>query len=171
MPAGVYVYVGSAMGRRGPATLARRLLRHAVRSGRRKVHRVFRAPSGKGAEAPTTNQPILGDMLRTFVETGLAPPGVRPPARKSLHWHVDYLLEHPAAVLTQAIAIRSAGRLEDSLAAHLAADPGTVPLAPGLGASDAAGQTHLLRAPAALSWWEALAREARLLITGGTPFT
>lgn len=142
VPAGVYVYVGSAMGRQGASSLAHRLLRHATRS----------------TGAP---QPVRAEMAAGFRDVGLGPADLRPPRRKTLFWHVDYLLEETAVALTHVLVWRSGRRLEDAIARLLLADEETAVLWPGLGASDARGQTHLLRAPQSLTWWRETAERLR----------
>ena len=127
VPAGRYVYVGSAMGRTGSTTLARRLLRHATRSGERPPH------------------PIRDVLLNRLREVGLAAASVRPPATKRLYWHVDYLLDETVATLEAILVIRSTRREEGPLAKRLACSSRTAMLAPGLGAADAPGSAHLLR--------------------------
>lgn len=128
--AGDYLYVGSALGRRGASSPAGRLLRHATRSGDRPPH-------------------ALRDALALALQAaGLAAPGQRPPTCKRLHWHIDYLLDETAAELTDIALIRSAARLESALACWLAQQPGVSPLAAGLGAADVPGETHLFRVAA-----------------------
>ncbi len=124
--AGRYVYVGSAMGEKGSASLGRRLLRHATRSGDKAPHA------------------IRAVMLSRFKAIGLGSGDLRPPTGKKLHWNVDYLLDHPAVELSGALIFRSETRLEATLAKLLADDPATFALEKGLGANDAPGQTHLL---------------------------
>ena len=133
VPAGEYLYVGSAM--RG---LASRLVRHARRTGGR------------------SSQPIRGQMVRLFQAMGLVGVGWQPSQTKKLHWHVDYLLDETAVDLTQVFLIRSSGRLESELARRLAAEAETAVLALGLGASDVLGGTHLLRVNASDDWWRNL---------------
>ena len=132
VPAGECLYVGSAM--RG---LGRRLVRHATRTGGRPPH------------------PIRAEMLARFPAAGLGE-DLLPRRGKSLRWHVDYLLDDPAVVLRAALVLRSARRLEASLAGFLQADPHTFPLAPGLGAGDSPGNTHLLGVRAPEAWWASL---------------
>jgi Uri superfamily endonuclease len=61
--------------------------------------------------------------------------------RDARHWHIDYLLGHPAASLAEAITYPDA-----DLECHLAdALPGE--RAPGVGASDCDCAAHLLAAP------------------------
>ena len=45
---------------------------------------------------------------------------------KTLRWHIDYLLDCVEADLIQVFLFRSTERHEESLARHLAADPGAV---------------------------------------------
>ncbi len=58
---------------------------------------------------------------------------------------MDYLLDELEVALVGVWAWRTAAPLESALAAWLAAQPGILPLAAGLGASDDREQTHLLR--------------------------
>ena len=123
VPPAAYLYVGSAGGR-GATALAGRLLRHATRTGGRPSHA------------------IRDELHNRLSAAGLVAPL---PTAKRLRWHVDYLLDEPAAEIRGVWAIRAAVPLEAALARWLASQPGVVPLAPGLGASDDPGQTHLLR--------------------------
>jgi Uri superfamily endonuclease len=77
-------------------------------------------------------------------------------SNKKLHWHVDYLLEQPQVELTQVIAIRSPLPVEASLARFLGQEPVTSVISQGLGATDAPGETHLLRVQASETWWHQL---------------
>lgn len=125
LPMGDYLYVGSALGRRGAGSPAGRLLRHATRSGDRPPHTLRDA------------------LLDALCAAGLATPGLRLPTGKRLRWHIDYLLDETAAELTGVTLIRTAARLESELARRLAEQPGVAPLAVGLGAADLPGETHL----------------------------
>ncbi len=127
LPAGVYLYAGSARGRSGSARLPRRLLRHATRS--------------RGAPHP------LQEALVGFF-------GLQPPRDKHLHWHVDYLLENPEAVLEAVYLICDPAPLETVLARWLLAFPEIDAPVPGVGASDDPGGTHLLRVEAPRTWWD-----------------
>lgn len=124
LPIGHYLYVGSALGQRGATTLAGRLLRHATRSGEQSAH---------------VMRPLLHQTLQ---QVGLA---ATPPQQKRCHWHIDYLLDQPLVELVHIAALRTALPLEASLAAQVLADPATMPVAPGLGASDHPAATHLFR--------------------------
>lgn len=137
LPADEYVYVGSAMGKRGSATLANRLLRHARRTGDANPH------------------PIYADLETHFMALGwLKDRGT--PRRKHHRWHIDYLLDHPESELIQVFIFCSQARIEGQLAEQLAAAHATCIVAPGLGASDSPGNTHLLRVNADGSWWRSM---------------
>ncbi len=125
-PAGEYLYVGSARGLRGSATLARRLLRHATRA----------------QGAPHSLRPALQAFF-----------GQEPPAAKSLRWHVDYLLEVPQADLQAVFLLRRPLPLEGALSRFLLQDPRVTAFPRGAGASDDPGGAHLLRVEAAPAWW------------------
>ncbi len=138
LPAGEYAYVGSALAEKGATTLARRLVRHATRSGEQRPH------------------PIRETMLRRFAECGLGNGNLLPRRGKTLHWNVDFLLDLPSAELVGFIAIRSRERLEDRLAKQLEEDPHTGVIKRGLGANDVPGNTHLLHVSATEAWWASL---------------
>jgi len=117
-PGRVY-YVGSALAGRLPS----RILRHATRAA---------GPPHRMRE----------DLLGYFENLGWA---VRPPARKTLHWHADYLMESPAELAAVYLFYGDTPReafLEDALRAL-----GARPLAPGLGAGDRPGGSHVLWSP------------------------
>ncbi len=137
LPAGAYLYTGSAMGLKGSTTLSHRLLRHATRSEGNPPHKIM--PALAAALEATGDQPYL-------------------PMRKKLHWHIDHLLDLPSAKITGVIALRTRQRidLEARLASNLANLPQTRVISPGLGASDHAGNTHLVWASAEPEWWRSL---------------
>ena len=143
VPAGHVVYVGSAMGRQGSTTLAHRLLRHATRSRKRPAH------------------PIRASLLRRFRRARMGPDDLRPPTAKRLHWHVDYLLDEPTATIDALLILRSSHRRESALARLVASSSHTTELARGLGATDAARRTHLLRLYGGASAWRDLLRTIR----------
>ena len=138
LPAGEYAYVGSALAEKGATTLARRLVRHATRSGDQHPHR------------------IRETMLRRFAECGLGNGNLLPRRGKTLHWNVDFLLDLSSAELVGVVAIRSRNRLEDRLAKQLEEDPHTGVIERGLGANDVPGNTHLLHVSATEGWWASL---------------
>ncbi|MCP4426675.1 MAG: DUF123 domain-containing protein [Chloroflexi bacterium] len=133
VPAGECLYVGSAM-----KGMGRRLVRHASRTDADKPH------------------PIRAEILAQFTAVGLLRQKERPFPLKRLHWNVDYLLELGSVTLTHAIILRSRERLETAVARYLIQQPSTFIIAPGLGANDAPGDTHLLGVRADESWWLAL---------------
>ena len=145
VPAGEYLYVGSALGGR----LASRLLRHATRSAGLPPH------------------PIRALMIPHFQRIGLGRPGLTTPRAKRRFWRIDYLLDSMTVDLVGVIALRSSQPLEAELARLLGADPAASPLAPGLGASDVPGNTHLLHLVADEDWWRSLA--ARLEALAAAP--
>lgn len=135
-PSGNYLYVGSALGQRGSTTLARRLLRHATRTGGRPPHALA---------------PALAAALRAAGVANAALPAV-----KTLRWHIDYLLD-AATVNLEAVYVLGDGlALERELAACLALDPQVWVPAPGLGAGDDPGSTHLLGVDGDEAWWQKL---------------
>jgi Uri superfamily endonuclease len=134
---GVYLYVGSAMG--SWQTLGRRVARHASRSGTKRGHG------------------IREEIVAVFG------PNVLPKGEKHLRWHVDYVLERQAVEVTHVLAICSHQRMEGEIADRLLSDEETRIVAPGLGASDAAGKTHILRAPEPIAWWQGLSEQMRVL--------
>lgn len=147
VPRGTYLYLGSAMGRKGSASLARRLLRHSTRS--------LDLPSHE----------IRQTLQRRFRQVGLGPTSLQPPVKKTVFWHVDYLLDEAAVTLEAIFAVRSARRLEADLARWLSDHAGTSVLRAGLGAADAPGETHLLRFRGTEAAWSALIREASAFLT------
>jgi Uri superfamily endonuclease len=122
LPAGTYLYVGSARGERGSSSLGLRLMRHATRC-----------------------DPANPHAIRKWMQSQLQDAGIKAivPLQKRCHWHIDYLLELPQAELSGVIIIGTRGDLEAKLADKLAALPETSIPARGLGASDHQGGTHL----------------------------
>ena len=151
LPAGEYAYVGSALAEKGATTLARRLVRHATRSGDQHPH------------------PIRETMLRRFAEWGLGDGNLLPRRGKTLHWNVDFLLDLPSAELVGISAIRSRKRLEDRLAKQLEEDPHTGVIERGLGANDVPGNTHLLYVSATEAWWASLPTLLASMAEGSSP--
>ena len=124
--------------------LARRLARHATRSGRRPPHRIRKA--------------------MVIAALGLDGVDLLPRGEKRLHWHIDYLLDQRSVSLKRVVAIRSPVRLESAVADLLFADPHTAVIETGLGASDAPGSTHLLRVDNDAGWWEGLVKCLEVLL-------
>ena len=147
IPAGDYLYVGSALGRQGATTLAGRLLRHTTRSGDLPPH---------------TIQTLLQRQLHAHnlltSSTGVARP-------KRLFWHIDYLVDRLEAEISHIIILATTQRLESTIAHILAVDPVIKAVAPGLGASDDPHATHLFRVDAPAKWWHNLPERLTNLLT------
>ena len=139
LPVGDYTYVGSALSEQGSTSLARRLVRHATRSGNKPPHA------------------IREKMIDRFAECGLGPRNPLPKNGKKLFWNVDFLLDLQFAEIVNIIAIRSPERLEHTIAGLLEHDADTEIIEKGLGANDAPGNTHLLRVKADEMWWASFA--------------
>jgi Uri superfamily endonuclease len=127
LPAGDYVYVGSALAAGNSRSLARRLLRHGTRTGRKRSHGIRRA------------------LYARLEAVGLIGAGGNRPGDKRLRWHIDYLLDQYAAEITGVAITRTRVSLEQRIARKLAQDPNTEIVCKGLGASDDPGGTHLFR--------------------------
>ena len=138
VPAGEYLYIGSALGKRGAVSLARRLVRHATRTGDRPPH------------------PIRELLLARFAEIGLASGDLRPRKGKTLFWNIDHLVDLPVVEIVGVYVLRSRRRLERALGESLLADSALSIVEKGLGANDLPGMTNLLRVDADADWWEAL---------------
>ena len=150
LPAGDYVYIGSALSEKGSTSLARRLIRHATRSGDKPQHAIREA------------------MVKQFHNCGLGPSDPLPKNGKKLFWNVDFLLDLPSVELVNIFAIRSSERLENRLAKQLERDPHTEIIERGLGANDAPGATHLLRIRADKIWWASLTDKVRAVLEDST---
>lgn len=161
VPAGAYAYVGSARAERGASSLGRRLVRHASRSEGRPAHRIRPA--------------LVAELLAAGL--GQRTEDLLPRGAKRLHWHVDHLLDRAEAEIDRVLALRApsgtgaglarggvsgtprGSGVEARIAALLGEDAEVEALAPGLGASDAPGRSHLLRVPAEAAWWARLVRK------------
>ena len=126
IPEGHFLYIGSALGRSGNP-LARRLVRHASRSGEKHPHA------------------IRSELMQLFSTGQVTANNFCEPSKKKLHWHIDYLLDYPAAEIEHIVIIRSPVTMEHSLATFLSALHETSPLAPRLGAQDTRNSTHILQ--------------------------
>ena len=126
LSAGTYLYVGSALGK-GHHPLGQRVVRHTTRSKKQACHSI---------------RPLLLNHLEA---AGMGvPKKLLPKQDKHLHWHIDYLLDHLSTRIISISLYRTSQRLEPILAQALQSQPGITPAAPGLGASDHPGATHLL---------------------------
>lgn len=138
LPAGDYIYIGSALSERGSTSLARRLIRHTTRTIDKPAHTIRKK------------------LTKRCIACGLGPRDLLPKHGKTLHWNVDFLLNLQSAEIVNIIAIRSPERLENRIAKRLEHDPHTEIIEPGLGANDIPGNTHLLRVQADNTWWVSL---------------
>ena len=130
VPAGGYVYVGSARAPRGAASLPHRIVRHATRSDCKPPHR------------------IRDEVMQAY--------GVPAPARKRLFWNVDHLLDQIGVEIEAVLVVPGAAPREAAISRILSHDARTAPLAKGLGAHDDPGRTHLLRVTGDETWWREL---------------
>ena len=149
MPAGEYAYVGSALAEKGGASLARRVVRHATRSERKRPHA------------------IRAEMVECFGKVGLGAGNLLSGRAKKKRWNVDFLLDLEEAGVVGVIVARSPARLEGRLAHMLEEDPQTGVVEKGLGAGDAVGETHLLRVEGGEAWWARLAERVAGLVGDG----
>ncbi len=131
---GNYLYIGSAQSRHTGYALPRRVLRHLTRTGDLPPHGLRDA--------------LLAYLRRQGWPAAHATDG------KTLRWHIDYLLDLPAAEVTQVALVRDGRTGERELLAWLVATGKTAPLLPGLGAGDHPGHTHLLRWTADDAAWQ-----------------
>ncbi len=121
-----YLYVGSALGKSPRSMpLARRLVRHASRSGSKPPH--------KARE----------ELIRYCRQHGLAEQTLQAPSEKKQRWHIDYLLDSEHAEITGITIIRFPARLETALSDMALASEETFIVARGLGAQDTGNSTHL----------------------------
>ena len=150
LPVGDYTYVGSALSKKGATSLARRLIRHATRSGDKPPHT------------------IREKMIHQFAECGLGSGNLLLRQEKTLHWNVDFLLDLQSAEIVNIFAIRSPERLENRMAKWLECDLQTDIIEQGLGANDAPGNTHLLRLRADDMGWMSLTDNAMAILGENT---
>jgi Uri superfamily endonuclease len=107
-------------------------------------------------------------MVRCFPSIGLGPSDPLPRRDKRLHWNVDHMLDLEHADLVQVFVLRYPERIERRLGEFLEAQSVTTILAPGIGAHDVKGATHLFRVDAPAAWWDALPDELLCLCAGTT---
>ena len=150
LPAGDYLYVGSALSEKGATSLARRLVRHATRSRNKPPHAIRKK------------------MINQFAKCCLGNGSLLPRQEKTLYWNVDFLLDLQSAEIVNILAIRSPERLENRIAKGLERDPHIDIIEPGLGANDAPGNTHLLRIRADRIRWTSFADNLRIVLAENT---
>ncbi len=122
----MYLYIGSALGNNPRSMpLARRLVRHASRTGSKPPHKA--------------REELIGYCR----QHGLAEKTLEAPAEKKRHWHIDYLLDSLHAEIDGITIIRFPSRLETALSDIALASKETFIIAPGLGAQDTGDTTHV----------------------------
>lgn len=141
LPAGDYSYVGSALSEKGSTSLARRLVRHATRTGSKPSHK------------------IRDEMLNQFQACELGPPNPLPKNGKKLFWNIDHLLDLEIVEIVNLIAIRSPIRLESPIGVFLENNKDTEIIEKGLGANDSPNNTYILRVNSDGMWWLSLVDE------------
>ncbi|MFX1252447.1 MAG: DUF123 domain-containing protein [Promethearchaeota archaeon] len=141
LPEGEYVYIGSALARKGAMSLALRLVRHATRSGTKPPHKV------------------RSEIIRVLKCANLGKDCLLPRTPKKLYWNIDFLLDEITAEITHIIAIRSPQKLESKLGTILEHDSHTRIIEKGLGANDIPGNTHILHMESDENWWKALTKK------------
>lgn len=139
LPAGDYTYVGSALSEQGSTSLARRLVRHATRSGNKPPHA------------------IREYMIKEFNKFQLGPPNPLPKSGKNLFWNIDYLLDLETSEIINIIAIRSTERLENTISEFLESNCHTQIIEKSLGANDSPQHTHILSVNDDDNWWKSIA--------------
>ncbi len=140
---GSYLYIGSARSNNDlAAPLLARVTRHLQRTPPRPPQRLW-------AE------------WQVFVAQHQA--HTRTPPPKRLHWHIDFLLDKRSAHVVQIVLIPAAQPMERWLAESMEALDCTAPLAPGLGASDHRGHTHLMRWQGTDAAWAAMRQDLAAL--------
>jgi Uri superfamily endonuclease len=135
LTAGEYCYLGSALARGQTPRLGQRVVRHATRTGAQPPHAIRSA------------------LLVHLEMSGLEAGRLLPRQPKKTFWHIDYLLDCLEAEIIGVYLFPTSEAIESTLAGFLEARPETDVIAKGLGASDAAGHTHLLRVNAVEDWW------------------
>jgi Uri superfamily endonuclease len=138
IPKGDYLYIGSAMGKRGSMTLPARLLRHGTRAAPHPPHKIRKV------------------MLDQFQSIGIRSGNLHPPKDKKLYWNIDYLLNNLHSEIAQTIIVCSSEKLEGTLGKYLEDDPVTGVIEKGLEANDLPGNTHLLRLLTDKTGWNIL---------------
>ena len=138
IPKGYYLYIGSAMGKNGSSSLARRLVRHATRSGDQTPHK------------------IRSQMLEFFPTIQLGIGDLRPLRPKKLFWNIDHLLDREKVEMDALVSLRIEDKVEGKIGQFLELRSDTKIIEKGLGANDIAGNTHLLQLVDGVQNWPLL---------------
>ena len=115
-----------------------------------------------GGGAKIANAPLTGGAggpARLFLDLSIADALFQPLVARQMSCAAQY---------QQAVAFNDA-QLEGALAELLMNDPNTQVFAPGLGASDARGHTHLLRVAEDMNWWHNLRNKIALFTSPKSP--
>ncbi len=121
-PEGTYIYIGSAMGKKGASSLGNRLIRHVSRSN-------------------GIDHKIKPLLIKYFNKEGINHTNN---SKKTLFWNIDYLLEKINVEVTNIICKRSDIPLEKMWSEYLECYPNTFIISRGFGANDHKGHTHLI---------------------------
>ena len=143
LPAGYYLYLGSAMGKKGATTLPSRLLRHTLRTPPKPPHAIFQ------------------EVCKFFnIEKSTCMKKT-----KTLHWHVDYLVDSLQAEIMKIAFMRSEKPLEHAWSTFINRSVMISIISPKLGASDYGKGSHLVRLKNGTRGWEEILRSiSRLLL-------
>lgn len=120
---GYYIYIGSALNKKGATSLGNRLSRHCLKSNEKSEHR------------------IRQDLLKFFDELEIH--YTKKPSDKTLFWNIDHLNNLDDAEIIGIIFIRSPHPFEISWSEYLDNMEETYIFAKGLGANDSIGHTHV----------------------------
>ena len=127
LPFSDYLYIGSALGKKGSTSLARRLVRHATRTSDQRPHC------------------IRSQMLEFFLNIQLSKGSLHPNTPKKLFWNIDHLLDCAQVEIIGLVSLRIEAKLEAEIGKQLELRPDTRVVEKGLGANDLRGNTHLLQ--------------------------
>ncbi len=133
---GEYLYIGSALAKRGSTTLGNRLRRHTSRSEGQKAHNI---------QVP---------LLNFFDEIGIS--YTSNPSSKKLFWNIDHMLNLPFAEIIGIIFIRDPKSLENSWSKFLENLLETLIFEKGLGANDSRGHSHVQYSQISNDSWKLL---------------
>lgn len=120
---GEYLYIGSALAKKGSTTLGNRIQRHCARSD------------------PMTNHKIRSEFRQFCTQHNIHT--TDNPSNKTPFWNIDHLTNLLEAEIIGIIAIRDLVPLENPWSEYIEAQPFSTVFAKGLGANDAEGHTHL----------------------------
>lgn len=123
LSSGYYVYIGSALSKRGSTSLGNRLSRHLRRNPGLKEHQ------------------LRPNLIGFFDEIGIT--YARKPSDKTLFWNIDHLNNLTEAEIIGVIFIRNPVALENSWSEFIEKLDVSHVFEKGLGANDSIGHTHV----------------------------